>query len=183
MMEKKARAIIDACKNAKSTNPIKIFNTIAKEDFVAIHGPEHHVLDGASILTAYKNAGGEIDLENGLAWMMEQGLKMPGAACGHWGVCGSVTSIGAAIAFIDGTGPLSTDGSWGKHMEFTSKAVKRMGEINGPRCCKRDGYISLEAAIDFINENYDVTLGKSAISCDFSPENKQCIGERCPYHK
>jgi len=26
----------------------------------AMHGPEHHILVGSSLLTAYKNAGGEI---------------------------------------------------------------------------------------------------------------------------
>ena len=28
-----------------------------------MHGPEHHVMVGAALLTAYKNAGGKIDLE------------------------------------------------------------------------------------------------------------------------
>ena len=32
---------------------------------------------------------------------------MPGAMCGFWGVCGAITSVGAALAIIDGTGPLS----------------------------------------------------------------------------
>ena len=32
-----------------------------------MHGPEHHVMVGAALLTAYKNAGGNIDLEKSLA--------------------------------------------------------------------------------------------------------------------
>ena len=40
------------------------------------------------------------------------------AMCGLWGVCGAVASIGAALAIIDGTGPLSDDGTWGEHMAF-----------------------------------------------------------------
>lgn len=27
-----------------------------------MHGPEHHIMVGAALLTAYKNAGGDIDL-------------------------------------------------------------------------------------------------------------------------
>ena len=45
------------------------------------------------------------------------------------------TTSEAALAIIDGTGPLSTDGTWGNHMQFTSKAIGELGAINGPRCC------------------------------------------------
>lgn len=182
-MEDTAILIIEECKKCKGTNPVEIFNAVAKKDFVRMHGPEHHVLDGASILVAFKNAGGKIDLEEGLKWMITHGLKMPGGQCAYWGVCGAVTSIGTAIAFIDTCGPLSNDGSWGKKMLFTSKAIQRMGEINGPRCCKRDAYVSFEAAIEFINANYGVKLESSEIKCSFSGKNQQCIGNRCPFNK
>lgn len=41
-----------------------------------------------------------------LSKILKEGLKMLGAMCGLWGVCGAVTSIGAALSIIDGTGPL-----------------------------------------------------------------------------
>ena len=56
--------------------------------------------------------------------------------------CVAKIDIDAALAIIDGTGPLSTDGTWGNHMQFTSAAVGELGKINGPRCCKRDAMIS-----------------------------------------
>ncbi len=182
-MENIAMQIIEECKKFSGINPIEIFNEVAKKDFVRIHGPEHHVLDGACLLVAYKNAGGKIDLEESLNWMVNQGLKMPGAQCAHWGVCGASTSIGAALSLIDKTGPLATDGSWGRKMLVISKAIKKIGEINGPRCCKRDAYISFEAAIEFINEYCDVKLDSGEIKCIFSGRNAQCIGNRCPYNK
>ena len=107
---------------------------------------------------------------------------MPGAMCGYWGVCGAVTSIGAALGFIDATGPLTTDGSWGKHMEYTSKALMGLAETKGPRCCKRDGYIALKTAVDFLNENYNVEMEYEDIKCGFYPKNQQCIKERCPFY-
>lgn len=58
---------------------------------------------------------------------------MPGAMCGLWGVCGAITSIGAALSIIDETGLLSDDGTWGNHMSFTSEAIGELGVINGPR--------------------------------------------------
>lgn len=182
-ISEKSTLIIRDIINETSTNPIQIFRNIADRDYISIHGPEHHILDGACLLTAYRNAGGQIELEQALEKMMKEGLRMPGAMCGLWGVCGAITSVGAALAIIDGTGPLSTDGTWGNHMSFTSTAIAQMGKINGPRCCKRDGMLALQNGIAYVNEHYDVKLESSPVSCKYSHLNEQCIGERCPYHK
>ena len=182
-MEESGKKIIEACLKECSKNPVDIFYNIAQMDFVRIHGPEHHILDGAAILTAFNNAGGEIDLQNSLHELMKRGLQMPGATCGMWGVCGAVTSMGAALSIIDGTGPLSSDDSWGKHMEFTSKALYSLSQVGGPRCCKRDAFISFQKAIEFVNENYNVRLESSKVECCFSEKNEQCIKERCPFYK
>ena len=182
-MEERAKEIVEACLQEKSKNPIEIFNNIANKNFVRIHGPEHHVLDGASILTAFYNAGGKIELQESLNELVKRGLQMPGATCGMWGVCGAVSSMGAALSIIDGTGPLSTDDSWGKHMEFTSSALYSLSQVGGPRCCKRDAYLSFQKAIDYVNANYDVELEKGKIECSFSEKNEQCIRERCPFFK
>ena len=182
-MEDEAEKIIDSCMLQKSKNPVEVFFCIAKKDFVKIHGPEHHVLDGAALLTAFYNAGGKIELENSLKELMRRGMQMPGAICGYWGVCGAVSSMGAALSIIDGTGPLSCDGTWGKHMEFTSAALSKLSKIGGPRCCKRNAFLSFQAAIDYINENYDVELPNEEIVCTFCNENSQCIKKRCPFYK
>ena len=65
-MEERGKKIIEACLQESSTNPIDIFYHIAQMDFIRMHGPEHHVLDGAALLTAFYNAGGKIDLQNSL---------------------------------------------------------------------------------------------------------------------
>ena len=182
-MEERAKKIIEACLKESSKNPVDIFYNIAQLDFVRIHGPEHHVLDGAAILTAFYNAGGNIDLQNSLHELMKRGLQMPGATCGMWGVCGAVSSMGAALSIIDGTGPLSSDDSWGKHMEFTSKALYSLSQVGGPRCCKRDAFLSFQKAIEYVNENYNVKLESSRIKCCFSEKNEQCIKEKCPFYE
>lgn len=182
-MEERARKIIEACMQEKSKNPADIFCRIARQDFIRIHGPEHHVLDGAALLTAYANAGGELDLEAGLKELMKRGLQMPGATCGMWGICGAVSSMGAALSIIDGTGPLSADDSWGKHMGFTSDALRSLSQVGGPRCCKRDAFLSFQKAVAYMNENYNAGLELGEIQCGFSDQNEQCIKERCPFHK
>ena len=180
-LQQRAELIIAECMKNSSTNPYEIFHAIAGEDFVGMHGPEHHVLDGACILTAFYNAGGNIALHDALQKLMNEGLRMPGAACGLWGVCGAVTSIGAALAIIDGTGPLSTE-DWGSHMEYTSAALAGLAKTGGPRCCKRDAFLSMERAVEYIKKRYGITLNMQPIKCEFSSYNAQCIGNRCPYN-
>lgn len=181
-MEQRAELIMEACLQENSVNPLEIFDRIAANDFVRMHGPEHHVLDGACILTAFHNAGGKLHLRTALEKICTEGMRMPGAMCGLWGVCGSVASIGAALAIIDDTGPLTTDGSWGLHMEYTSEALKNMAAVGGPRCCKRNAYIAMQAAIAFINVHYDVKLVSKAVHCTYSAKNQQCLQLRCPFH-
>ena len=83
-VREKAELIVKDIKKEQGTNPVVIFKQIAEKEYISIHGPEHHILDGASLLVAYKNAGGEIDLEQALDRLMSEGLRMPGAMCGLW---------------------------------------------------------------------------------------------------
>lgn len=80
-IQAKAERIIKDIKREKGNNPIQIFKRIADHDYINIHGPEHHILDGACLLVAFKNAGGEIDLDDALNKIMIEGLRMPGAMC------------------------------------------------------------------------------------------------------
>ena len=179
----KAAMIIQDIRKEEGGNPVRMFQNMAKKDYISLHGPEHHILDGACLLVAYHNAGGNIDLDLALDQLMAEGMRMPGAMCGLWGICGAITSIGAALAIIDGTGPLSTDGSWGEHMAFTSAAVSELGKINGPRCCKRDARIAFKNAVEYVNDHYRLKLEYEDMKCEFSSINQQCIKERCPYYE
>ena len=181
-VEEKAVRIIEDMKKERGVSPVRIFKDMAQKDNINIHGPEHHVLDGASILMAYYNAGGKIDIDAALNKILQEGLRMPGAMCGLWGMCGAIASIGAALAIIDHTGPLSEDGTWGEHMAFTSGAIGEMGQINGPRCCKRDAMIAFKHGVEYINAHYDVALEYEEPKCEFSRMNKQCIKARCPFY-
>ena len=65
-IEEKANQIVEDIRQEKGINPVHIFKNMAKKDYISIHGPEHHILDGACILTAFYNAGGEISLDESL---------------------------------------------------------------------------------------------------------------------
>ena len=168
---------------SKSKNPVTVVRETMNRDFISMHGPEHHFLDGAAFLTAYKNAGGEIDLGSCLDELAKRAIKMPGAMCAHWGVCGSPASVGAALSVVHGTGPLSTDDYYKDNMEYTSAVLARMSKIGGARCCKRNAFLSLSYAAKFVREKYGIEMDTSDVVCEFSSLNKQCIGERCPFRK
>lgn len=68
-------------------------------------------------------------------------------------------------------------------MNFVSQALSKLAEVGGPRCCKRNAFLSLLTAIDFVNDEYGIILPKSDIKCIFSSENKQCIGLKCPFYR
>ena len=48
--------IIDICLSETSKNPIEIIRRMMAQPFCHMHGPEHHVMVGSALLTAYKNA-------------------------------------------------------------------------------------------------------------------------------
>ena len=181
-VEEKTKRIIEEIQEEKGCNPVRIFKNMARKEYISIHGPEHHILDGACILTAFYNAGGNIRLEESLNRIAREGLRMPGAMCGFWGICGAIASVGAALSIIDGTGPLSDDGTWGEHMKFTSRAIGELGKINGPRCCKRDAMIAFREGVSYINEHYSVSLEYENQLCEFSEQNQQCLREKCPFY-
>ena len=181
-MEERCDAILTAVRQQTGTDPVRMMREIAGREFVKIHGPEHHVLDGACLLMALHNAGALADIDWALQKLRAEGLRMPGAVCGLWGVCGAVTSVGAALAIWEGTGPLSADGTWGDHMACTAAALEIMAATRGPRCCKRDGFIALEAAVEWLRTNRGLELGCTKPICGFFAKNPDCIGNKCPYY-
>lgn len=182
-LEQKYNLIKEEIIKEKSSNPIIIVKKIMHEDFINMHGPEHHFLDGAAFLVAYKNAGGDIDLIKSLNLLAERAIKMPGAMCGFWGMCGSTSSVGAALAIIHGTTPLSDSEYYKDNMEYTSSVINKMSSIGGPRCCKRNAFLSISEGVKFCNNKYGTKMETGPITCEFSIYNNQCINERCPYFK
>lgn len=166
-----------------SKNPIELVKMIMRKEYINIHGPEHHFLDGAAFLVAFKNAGGKIDIEKALDELATRTIQMPGAMCGFWGVCGSVTAIGAALSIIHKTGPLSTNEYYKDNMQFTSRVIKQMSEIGGARCCKRNAFLSLKNGVEFVKGKYEVEMHLyDKLVCEFFPRNQQCIEKKCPFY-
>lgn len=173
-------AVIGLCLKETSANPIRIIEKMMEQPFCHMHGPEHHVMVGSALLTAYKNAGGDVDLHQALVEMTSRGRGVPGGVCGFWGACGAGISAGMFVSIISKSTPLTVE-PFGLSNLMTAKALEQIGRIGGPRCCKRDSYLSLLAAIDFVREHFMIEMERSEVICSHSMQNNQCIGKRCPF--
>ena len=175
-------AIIGLCLGQTSKDPVEIIGRMMAMPFCHMHGPEHHVMVGAALLTAYRNAGGKLDLEPALREMMSRGRSVPGGACGFWGACGAGISAGMFVSIISGSTPLTVEPFALSH-KMTARALAAIGEVGGPRCCKRDSYLAILSAVDFAAEHFGVKMERQKIVCTHAAQNDQCIGKRCPFSK
>ncbi len=173
-------SIFSVCLSSKSRNPIKIMNEMMDLEFCHMHGPEHHIIVGAALLTAYKNAGGNLDLEKSLKEMRNRGKAVPGGACGFWGACGAGISSGMFISIVTGATPLAAE-TFGLSNQMTARSLNAIGTVGGPRCCKRDSYLSITEAVAFAKEKLGVEMECGNIVCHYAARNNQCIGVRCPF--
>ena len=175
-------SFLGVCLKENSKNPVEILHKLMKQSFCHMHGPEHHILVGASLITAFKNAGGEVDLQDALLEMQSRGRQVPGGICGLWGSCGAAISTGLCISLLTGSSPLATE-SWGWCNDMTSRVLAHEARIGGPRCCKRNSNIAVLEAVEFISEKFGLELEKpEKIVCEWFGQNNQCIRERCPFH-
>ncbi|MBE6824696.1 MAG: SAM-dependent methyltransferase [Ruminococcaceae bacterium] len=174
-------ALIGVCLAENSRNPIEIIRKLMALPFCHMHGPEHHIMVGSALLTAYKNSGGDIDLEKSLLEMQSRGRQVPGGACGFWGACGAAVSSGIFVSIVTGSTPLKNK-EWSLSNLMTSKALNAIASLGGPRCCKRNSYTAIIKAVEFSKAHLQVKMELDKIKCIHSNENNQCIKERCPFH-
>ena len=166
-------------KETKSKNPIIILTEIMKNITINMHGPEHHYLVVATLLSAYKNADGEIELDKALKSAEQRAKNVPGGVCGLWGSCGAGIASGIFISIITDATPLS-EKEWAFANKMTSKSLNTISENGGPRCCKRNSYIAIIQAATFIKDNFGIMLEMpEQVSCIFSYRNKQCKKDDC----
>ena len=175
-------SLVGMCIGETSRDPAEILNKMMAMPFCHMHGPEHHIMVGMALLTAYHNAGGKLDRKKALTEMVSRGRSVPGGACGFWGACGAGISTGMFVSIATGSTPLGIE-NFGLSHKMTARALGAIGEIGGPRCCKRDGYLSVLQAVDFTKENLGIEMERPRIVCAFSSRNNQCIGKRCPFSK
>ena len=180
--EKGIRIILETCAGSTCKNPITLMQDLMENPYLYMHGPEHHVLVGAALLTAYRNCGGAIDLAASLSEMRERGSSYPGGACGLWGCCGAAVSAGMFFSIVTQATPL-TGKSWGLSNQITAQALGAIAKLGGPRCCKRNSFTAVKEAVLFTEHHLGIRMElPDQIQCGFWAENQQCLKHHCPYY-
>lgn len=119
------------CMSSDSKDPVKILRKLMSDPDIPFHGPVHHSLVPFAMLTAYKNSGGDIDLEDTIKTAHKRGSIIPAAVCGHWGSCGAALGCGIAFSIITGDGPLAKE-IWSKNQVMVSRCLAEIAKYGGP---------------------------------------------------
>lgn len=109
-----------------------------------------------------------------------KGIRSANKTVERYGACGAGVSAGMFVSIITGSTPLEGE-AWGLSNKMTSSALGAIGEVGGPRCCKRDSYLAIVKAVELVREYLGVEMELGEIKCSHSAHNNQCIGARCPF--
>jgi len=171
------------CINSKSKDPIELAISLMKNPKVAMHGPEHHFLVPAVLLSAYYNLKNDSVLkEEKIKVAQQRASNVLGGFCGFHGACGAAIGTGIFVSLITGANPLSKH-EWKLSNLMTAKSLLSVANVGGPRCCKRVTFLSIIEASDFLQEHFEITLPiTNSIKCEFSSLNKECLTNDCPFH-
>ncbi len=170
------------CLNSSQTDPIALAVEIMNAPVVKMHGPEHHYIVPAVLLTCMHNSIGKPEnLRDKLEIAEFRAKNVLGGYCGNFGACGAAIGTGIFMSIFTKANPLS-EKEWSLANLITSQALRQVALSGGPRCCKRDTYIALEEAVKFIKKEFSVTLPVSEAKCTFSMRNRQCKHEDCIFY-
>lgn len=175
------RIIEDYCLQSASSDPTRLAEALMAHPAVNMHGPEHHFLVPAVLLASYYHARGESELlRDKLNEAVLRAQKVPGGFCGFNGSCGAAIGVGIFVSLVSDATPLSKQ-EWQWANLATSEALHSIALHGGPRCCKRNTFLALEAAAAFCREHLETSLCGSAFRCTYQHLNKQCRGYECLY--
>lgn len=148
-----------------------------------MHCPYHHFLIPAALLTsaALRNGKTREALSSGLEKIKERAGTVPGGSCGQFGCCGAAVGVGIFTSVWQGTTPMSKSG-WAAGNEMTARCLSAIATVEGPRCCKRVSFLTVNAAVKAAKELLGLDLGEErAFVCPFHAENRECRGKACPF--
>jgi len=180
-LSKPRELVMKTCLASKEKDPIVLATKLMLHPAIPMHGPEHHYLTSAVLVTVAKNNGIE-PFENSIRDAINRSRRIPLGACGLWGDCGAAVGAGVAISVLTKADWLS-DKERSLAMKTVGAILNKIAELGGPRCCKASVYVALVIGASFIAEFFNITIPLSKVECKFSKKNPDCWGERCPFFK
>lgn len=175
--------IENLCISTGLEDPYEIALILMRSPKIKMHGPEHHFLVPAALITAYYNI--KKDHKEKVLKIKEakkRSLKILGGFCGFYGNCGAAVGTGIFISLITNSTPLSIN-EWRLSNLITARSLLTIADHGGPRCCKRNTFLALREAVEFVKSNFGMAMSaKENIQCEFKDENKECLMQKCPHY-
>ena len=177
---KEALEVIEhICAHSNETDMLALYETIRKHPSVPKHGPEHHAMVPAIIVTAFKNSGGSV-AQDALHVALARGASVMGGACGFLGVCGAASGVGIGFAVCLGASPVKAQ-SRQLAQQATHAVLGEIATYEAARCCNREVWTALTIAAKLSETFLHVKLEATALSkCDQKKFNQYCYGKQCP---
>lgn len=171
--------IKQVCLHSREPDALALMEVIRSHPHFPIHGPEHHAMVPAVILTALRNNGNDISDEQ-IFSAIQRGQTIAGGACAFLGACGAALGVGIAFSIMTSANP--TDGTKRQEVQqVTQKVLAKIASYDAPRCCQRDVWLALQTASELLQEKLGRTLQlNQPVSCRQFTQNKECIRAQCP---
>jgi hypothetical protein len=175
--------IQNTCVNSKIEDPVELANLLMKNPQLKMHGPEHHFLVPAVLFTSYSNQLKKTeDRKPKLDTIRTRAELVKGGFCGTHGSCGAAIGAGIFCSVLTENTPLSKE-TWRLSNKITARCLDSVAEHGGPRCCKRDTFLSILGGTEFLKEEMDINLEVNrSVECEFSDMNKDCLMEECDFY-
>ena len=175
-----ALAVIEhLCEHSTEQDMLKLFYTIREHPSIPKHGPEHHAMVPAIIVSAYKNSGGKIP-PNALKTALSRGSSIIGGSCGFLGICGAASGVGIAFAIILESTPVASKAR-SSAQKVTHAVLGEIAQYEAARCCNREVWTALSIASK-LSENFlhVKLLAQMEVKCNQKKFNQYCYGKECP---
>jgi hypothetical protein len=177
-----AKDVIErACRAATGADPIALATRLMRHPAVKMHGPEHHFLVPAALISAWSSAAEPAARAALLAEARRRSDSVVGGSCGFHGACGSGIGVGIFASLATGATPRSGS-SWGQANRATGRTLQLIGDVGGPRCCKRTTWLALLSGIRFARDELGVALEGRGPRCEFHGNNADGLERSCPFH-
>jgi len=167
------------CRSSQERDMLKLFKQIRAHPSIPKHGPEHHAMVPAIIVTAYRNSGGKLP-ENALKTALSRGSSVIGGACGFLGMCGAAAGVGIGFAILLEASPVAK-AARSQAQKVTHAVLGKIAEYEAARCCNREVWTALTIASSLSEDFLHVRLwAEEQTKCDQKKFNAYCYGKKCP---
>lgn len=167
--------ITQICNNSKLINPVTIAEQIMQHPSVHMHGPEHHALIPAVLITTYQNYIKRINKSDILEGI-KRGKQVPGGYCGFYGACAAGIGVGIALSVITKSTPLKAKERSQANFA-TSNTLAYIAAAGGSRCCKKSTRYAIESGVEYLSTIFKLNWYNEIdfnVKCDYSKLNKEC---------